>query len=86
MGGLWRRMPVTFWTFLVGTLALAGAWPLSGFFSKDALLAVAWERSLPLFVLGVGVAVLTSFYMFRLVCVVQDATGGPLKPDPSQDP
>lgn len=76
MGGLWRRMPVTFWTFLVGTLALAGAWPLSGFFSKDALLAVAWGRSLPLFVLGVGVAVLTSFYMFRLVWV---AFGGPAR-------
>jgi NADH-quinone oxidoreductase subunit L len=69
MGGLRRRLPVTFWTFLVGTLALAGVWPLSGFYSKDTLLAAAWERSLPLFALGVGVAGLTSFYMFRLVWV-----------------
>ncbi|MCX7866260.1 MAG: NADH-quinone oxidoreductase subunit L [Limisphaera sp.] len=75
MGGLARRMPVTFWTFLVGTLALAGAWPLSGFFSKDALLAAAWERNLPLFALGLGVAGLTSFYMFRLVWVAFGGTG-----------
>jgi len=39
MGGLARRMPVTYWTFLVGTLALCGVPPLSGFFSKDAILA-----------------------------------------------
>lgn len=69
MGGLRRRMPVTFWTFLVGTLALAGVWPLSGFFSKDAILAAAQAQSLPLFVLGLAVAALTTFYMFRLVFV-----------------
>lgn len=69
MGGLRKRMPVTFWTFMVGTLALAGVWPLSGFFSKDAILAAAHEHSLPLFILGVAVAALTTFYMFRLVFV-----------------
>ncbi|MCL4785835.1 MAG: NADH-quinone oxidoreductase subunit L [Verrucomicrobia bacterium] len=69
MGGLRKKMPVTFWTFMVGTLALAGVWPLSGFFSKDAILAAAQEHSLPLFVLGVAVAALTTFYMFRLVFV-----------------
>jgi len=69
MGGLRRKMPVTFWTFLVGTLALAGVWPLSGFFSKDAILAAAQHHSLLLFVLGVTVAALTTFYMFRLVFV-----------------
>src|SRR4029450_11908368 len=36
MGGLWRRIPVTFWTFVVGTLAIAGIYPLAGFYSKDA--------------------------------------------------
>jgi NADH-quinone oxidoreductase subunit L len=69
MGGLRKKMPVTFWTFIVGTLALAGVWPLSGFFSKDAILAAAQLHSLPLFVLGVAVAALTTFYMFRLVFV-----------------
>jgi NADH-quinone oxidoreductase subunit L len=69
MGGLRRRLPVTFWTFMVGTLALAGMWPFSGFFSKDAILASAQHQSLPLFLLGVIVAALTTFYMFRLVFV-----------------
>jgi NADH-quinone oxidoreductase subunit L len=71
MGGLRKKMPSTFWTFLVGTLALSGVWPLSGFFSKDAILAKAAEQqNYPLFALGVVVAVLTTFYMFRLVFVV----------------
>jgi NADH-quinone oxidoreductase subunit L len=69
MGGLRKKMPVTFWTFMVGTLALAGVWPLSGFFSKDTILAAAQHHSLPLFFLGVSVAALTTFYMFRLVFV-----------------
>ncbi len=69
MGGLRKRMPVTFWTFMVGTIALAGVWPLSGFFSKDSILAAAQHQSLPLFLLGVAVAALTTFYMFRLVFV-----------------
>jgi NADH-quinone oxidoreductase subunit L len=69
MGALRKKMPVTFWTFMVGTLALAGVWPLSGFFSKDAILAAAQRHSLPLFILAVGVAGLTTFYMFRLVFV-----------------
>ncbi len=69
MGALRKKMPVTFWTFMVGTLALAGVWPLSGFFSKDAILAAAQHHSLPLFILGVGVAALTTFYMFRLLFV-----------------
>ncbi|HEY9174721.1 MAG TPA: NADH-quinone oxidoreductase subunit L, partial [Verrucomicrobiae bacterium] len=70
MGALRQKMPVTFWTFIVGTLALAGLWPLSGFFSKDAILAAAQHHNPPLFALGVLVAALTTFYMFRLVFVV----------------
>lgn len=71
MGALRKKMPVTFWTFLAGTLALAGVWPMSGFFSKDALLAQAAEHhKYGLFALGELVAILTSFYMFRLVFVV----------------
>ena len=69
MGALRKKMPVTFWTFMVGTLALAGVWPLSGFFSKDAILAAAHHHSIPLFIIGVSVAALTTFYMFRLVFV-----------------
>jgi NADH-quinone oxidoreductase subunit L len=70
MGRLRDKMPVTYWTFLAGTLALCGLWPLSGFFSKDAILAAAWDHNKPLFALGVLVAFLTTFYMFRLFFVV----------------
>jgi NADH-quinone oxidoreductase subunit L len=70
MGRLRHKMPVTYWTFLAGTLALCGLWPLSGSFSKDAILAAAWESSKTLFALGVLVAFLTTFYMFRLFFIV----------------
>jgi len=69
MGGLRKKLPVTFWTFMVGTLALSGVWPLSGFYSKDAILGAAFEHNKTLFFLGVFVAALTTFYMFRLVFV-----------------
>jgi NADH-quinone oxidoreductase subunit L len=69
MGGLRNKMPVTFWTFMVGTLALAGVPPFSGFYSKDGILAQAAQHSLPLFVVGAVVAALTTFYMFRLIFV-----------------
>ena len=70
MGGLRKKMPVTFWTFIIGTLALCGVPPFSGFYSKDSILAQALEqKNYPLFVLGVFVAGLTTFYMFRLFFV-----------------
>ncbi|MHB8523780.1 MAG: NADH-quinone oxidoreductase subunit L [Limisphaerales bacterium] len=69
MGALRRRMPVTFWTFLAGTLALCGVPPFSGFFSKDAILSTAYHHSIALFIVGFFVAALTTFYMFRLVFV-----------------
>jgi NADH-quinone oxidoreductase subunit L len=69
MGGLRTKMPTTFWTFMVGTLALCGVPPFSGFYSKDSILAAAVEHNVALFILGVFVAVLTTFYMFRLVFV-----------------
>ncbi|MBM3845011.1 MAG: NADH-quinone oxidoreductase subunit L, partial [Verrucomicrobia bacterium] len=69
MGGIKQRMPVTFWTFLIGTLALCGAPPFSGFYSKDAILATAFDHHVGLFLLAVGVAALTAFYMSRLVIV-----------------
>lgn len=71
MGALRAKMPTTWWTFLVGTLALAGVPPLSGFYSKDSILAQALARdNYALFALAALVAVLTAFYMFRLFYVV----------------
>ncbi|HZS16511.1 MAG TPA: NADH-quinone oxidoreductase subunit L [Candidatus Udaeobacter sp.] len=70
MGGLFRRLPITFVTFLVGALALIGCPPFSGFFSKDAILAAAYERSIPIFVIGLVTAFLTAFYVVRLLIIV----------------
>jgi len=71
MGGLARRIPVTFGTFAVATAAIAGLPPLAGFFSKDEILwyAFASDRggATLLFVVAAGTALLTSFYMFRLL-------------------
>jgi NADH-quinone oxidoreductase subunit L len=70
MGSLQKKMPVTFWTFLIGTLALSGVPPFSGFYSKDSILGQALEqKSYLLFILGAVVAGLTAFYMFRLFYV-----------------
>ncbi|MGO8764734.1 MAG: NADH-quinone oxidoreductase subunit L [Limisphaerales bacterium] len=71
MGNLRAKMPVTYWTFLVGALALSGLWPFSGFYSKDGILAQALaQHSYGLFAVGVFVAGLTTFYIFRLFFVV----------------
>jgi NADH-quinone oxidoreductase subunit L len=70
MGGLSRNLPITFVTFGAGALALVGCPPFSGFFSKDAILAVAYERNMPIFVAGLLTAFLTAFYVIRLVVVV----------------
>jgi NADH-quinone oxidoreductase subunit L len=68
MGGLRKKIPWTFWTFLIGTLAIAGIPPLAGFFSKDAILAGALDADRPfLFFAGLFTALLTSFYMGRLL-------------------
>jgi NADH-quinone oxidoreductase subunit L len=70
MGGLSRRLPITFVTFLVGALALIGCPPFSGFFSKDAILALAYERNTPIFIIGLFTAFLTAFYVVRLLVIV----------------
>lgn len=70
MGGLWKRMPLTFIAFLIGTLALAGIWPFSGFYSKDEILLLALEHSRGLLVIGLVTAFLTAFYMGRVLWVV----------------
>ena len=67
MGGLARTMPVTFWTFLVGTLALTGIPPFSGFFSKDAILVAAYAQNKALWVIGTVGAFITALYMGRLI-------------------
>jgi NADH-quinone oxidoreductase subunit L len=72
MGGLKDKLPVTYWTFVVGSLALAGFPLTSGFFSKDDLLISAWSAG-PLgqflTILGLVTALMTAFYSFRLVFV-----------------
>ncbi|HEX6330259.1 MAG TPA: NADH-quinone oxidoreductase subunit L [Actinomycetota bacterium] len=67
MGGLRRPMPVTFWTFLIGSAALAGVPPLAGFWSKDELLVAASEGHEVLFTVMVVTAIVTAFYTTRMV-------------------
>jgi NADH-quinone oxidoreductase subunit L len=71
MGNLRKKMPITFWTFLIGALALSGIPPFSGFYSKDSILAQALEqKNYLLFGVAVFVAALTVLYTFRLFFVV----------------
>src|SRR5437867_2360346 len=70
MGGLSRKLPITFITFVVGALALIGCPPFSGFFSKDAILALAYERNLPIFAVALFTAFLTAFYVIRMLVIV----------------
>jgi NADH-quinone oxidoreductase subunit L len=67
MGGLKSKMPATFITFFIATLAICGIPPLSGFFSKDEILLKAFEFSPVLWVLGLTAAFCTAFYMSRLL-------------------
>jgi len=68
MGGLKSRLPITFWTFFIAALAIAGIFPFAGFFSKDAILAGVLEAHRPiLLATALLTAGLTAFYMFRLV-------------------
>jgi len=66
MGGLSKYMPITRITFLISCIAIAGIPPFAGFFSKDQILAAAKEASPLFYYIGVGGALLTAFYMFRL--------------------
>jgi len=66
MGGLARRLPVTFTTFTIGVLSLIGMPGLAGFFSKDAILYLAWAKHPGVFAVLALTAVLTAFYMVRL--------------------
>ena len=67
MGGLKAKLPITFFTMLMGTIAISGLPPFSGFFSKDEILAHVYEHNPTLWVIGVIGAMLTAFYMFRML-------------------
>ena len=67
MGGLRHTMPITFWTFMIGTLSLAGIFPLAGFWSKDEILNEAWHQDKALYIVGATAAFFTALYMFRAV-------------------
>ena len=67
MGGLKKYMPITYWTFMIGSLSLAGIFPLAGFWSKDEILLDAWRENRGLWAVGVTVAFMTAFYMFRAI-------------------
>jgi NADH-quinone oxidoreductase subunit L len=69
MGGLWKKLPVTFAVTTVGVLAIAGIFPFAGFFSKDAILYAAFNQGINgkiLYSVGLLTALLTAFYMARL--------------------
>ena len=67
MGNMRRYMPVTFITMFVGSIAIAGIPPFSGFFSKDEILAYTFQENKVLWGLAVITAGMTAFYMFRLI-------------------
>ncbi|MCF2495731.1 NADH-quinone oxidoreductase subunit L [Dyadobacter chenhuakuii] len=67
MGGLRKKLPITFLTFLIATIAISGIPPFAGFFSKDEILAHVFEHNKLLWVIGVLGSLMTSFYMFRLL-------------------
>ena len=68
MGGLARRIPHTYRTMLIGAIAIAGIPPLAGFFSKDEILGEAYKAGFQwVWLIGIVVAIMTAFYMFRLI-------------------
>ncbi|WP_245605588.1 NADH-quinone oxidoreductase subunit L [Thermicanus aegyptius] len=69
MGGLRKRMPVTFTVFLIGALALSGIPPFAGYFSKEMVLSAAYEKNFLLFLIALVTVFFTAVYMFKLVFV-----------------
>jgi len=69
MGGLRKKLSTTYFTFLIGCIAIAGIPPLSGFFSKDAILLSAYLKNPVLYGIALFTALLTAFYMFRLLFI-----------------
>ncbi|PJZ69374.1 NADH-quinone oxidoreductase subunit L [Leptospira perolatii] len=83
MGGLKSQMKITWVTFVLGSLAISGIPPFSGFFSKDLILEKAFNYNTLIFGLGIVTALLTSFYMFRLTFLAFD---GKSRVSPSTHP
>ena len=84
MGGLAKKIPITYWTMLVGSLAIAGIPPLAGFFSKDEILGEAFSNGfIVVWGIGIVVAMMTAFYMFRLMGMT---FWGPSHVDPEIEP
>jgi NADH-quinone oxidoreductase subunit L len=69
MGNLKKYMPVTYATMMIGTLAIAGIFPFAGFFSKDEILFQAFQHNKFIWVLAVATALMTAFYMWRLMAM-----------------
>jgi NADH-quinone oxidoreductase subunit L len=68
MGGLAKKIPHTYRTMLIGSIAIAGIPPLAGFFSKDEILGEAYKNGFQwVWAIGIVVAMMTAFYMFRLI-------------------
>jgi NADH-quinone oxidoreductase subunit L len=67
MGGLRKAMPITFWTMMISTLAIAGIFPFAGFWSKDEILMVAFGHNKGLWIVASIASIMTAFYMFRLM-------------------
>jgi len=84
MGGLWRKIPITYTTMLIGAVAISGVPPLAGFFSKDEVLGGAFKNGfLWVWAIGFVVAGMTAFYMFRLIGMT---FWGPSNVDPEVEP
>jgi NADH-quinone oxidoreductase subunit L len=84
MGGLWRKVPITYTTMLIGAVAISGVPPLAGFFSKDEVLGGAFKNGfLWVWAIGFVVAGMTAFYMFRLIGMT---FWGPSHVDPEVEP
>ncbi|MCX7617460.1 NADH-quinone oxidoreductase subunit L [Tepidiforma sp.] len=86
MGGLRKHMPVTYWTFVIGSLSLAGIFPLAGFWSKDEILLDAWRHDRALWAIGAVVAFMTAFYMFRAIFLTFHGTYKGGEPVDHHDP
>ena len=88
MGGLRHSMPITYWTFVIGSLSLAGVFPFAGFWSKDEILLDAWHHEKLLFAVGVVVAGMTALYMFRATALTfwGEYRGGEEPPAGDGDP
>ena len=85
MGGLRNQLPITYWTFLIGALAIAGVPGLSGFFSKDEILSRVYAAGHPwLWVLASATALLTGVYMFRLVFLAFHGERAPSPPSQAE--